>query len=584
MIHHRIQKLPDTIINQIAAGEVVERPAAAVKELLENALDAGATDIRIDIRKGGKSFIAIDDNGRGMTRDDLILAIERHATSKLPNLDLNAIVAYGFRGEALPSIGSVSRLSIASRAGDAPQAYEITVAGGVIEPLRPSGQASGTRVTVEDLFFTTPARLKFLKSDEAEFLAIKDTVMRQALAAPYCGFRLTHNGRIALNVLPGNDPAGRIGDLLGPAAQTNMIAMDAQRGDLRLSGFVSRPTFHRGRPDQQFLFVNGRSVKDRLLLAALRVAYRDVIPHDAYPVVALHIDVPPADVDVNVHPAKAEVRFRDAGLVRSFLIGAIKNCLQQNGFETSSARFDQILSFPTAAPVYRSEPNMHLAEPGWKQEWEPHSAIYEPAMSQVMEPVDYPLGAAKAQILSTYIVSETEDGLVLIDQHAAHERLVYERMKRALAEGGVMKQALLLPLIVPLDPERAALLLEQGDALARLGLEIASFGPDAVSVQAIPALIAQDLEPERFVAQLAEDAVFTQDNGSEALLDVIMRRLATNACHNSVRAGRRLNPVEMNALLRQMEAEPLSGQCNHGRPTFIRLSRKDLEKLFGRIA
>ncbi len=572
-----IQLLPDNIVNQIAAGEVIERPAAAVKELVENSLDAGATEIDIRIRRGGKTFIEITDNGRGMDAANLAMAIRRHATSKLPDLDLGRIESYGFRGEALPSIGSVSRLTLESRAAGSSDGWSITVNGGDVSDIIPSGIDRGTRVVVEDLFFATPARLKFLKSDEAEFLAIKDTIIRQALAAPQCGFRLYHNDRLSLSS-PAGPAADRLADILGKEAHDNLISIDAERAPVTLSGHISRPTFHRGRADQQFLFVNGRSVKDRLLLAALRVAYRDVLPHDAYPVVSLSITVPPEDVDVNVHPAKAEVRFRDAALIRGFLISALSACLRENGFETSTSAWTTLI--PTAAPSY-APANNRFSEPSWNSDWAPAARVEE----EISEPSgieeDYPLGAARAQILSTYIVAENGDGLVLIDQHAAHERLVYERMKRAVANHGVTRQALLIPIIVPMEPEYCALVLAQKDNLNAFGLEVDAFGVDALSVQAVPALVAHDLEPESFLRELADD-LETGTGGSEALQDVILKRLATNACHGSVRAGRSLNPTEMNALLRQMEAEPMSGQCNHGRPTFIRMARKDLERLFGR--
>lgn len=588
-----IQLLPDVIVNQIAAGEVVERPAAAVKELVENALDAGATDIEVRIRRGGKSLIEIRDNGSGMDASNLAMAVQRHATSKLPDLDLNNITAYGFRGEALPSIASVSRLTLTSRAHGAKEAWSLQVNAGESAPLMPAGLSEGTIVAVEDLFFATPARLKFLKSDEAEFLAIKDIVIRQALAAPSCRFHLYHNDRLSLS-LPAGNLDSRIADVLGSDTLDNMLPVEAVRYDTKLTGHVSRPTFHRGRSDRQYLFVNGRSVKDRLLLAALRVAYRDLIPHDAHPVVSLSLTLPPDLVDINVHPAKAEVRFKDSALIRGFLISAIKERLMTGGgFETATTGWQTLIPTTRSAPLTNpssafsitpshTSPFTGWQEPSFAAEWSPQ-ARESHISATVDEPiVDHPLGAAKAQILKTYIVAETGAGdMVLIDQHAAHERLVYEQMKRQLSDNGIQRQAMLVPDIVVLDPERAGLLMQYAAQLSSLGLEIDAFGSDAVSVQAVPALIAADLPVTSFLTQLADDLA-EGTIGAEALEDTLMKRLATNACHNSVRAGRVLNTFEMNALLRQMESEPLSGQCNHGRPTFIRLARKDLERLFSR--
>lgn len=567
-----IQLLPDVIVNQIAAGEVVERPASAVKELIENALDAGATEIDIRIRRGGKSLIEIADNGHGMNKADLAMAVRRHATSKLPHLDLNRITAYGFRGEALPSIASIAHVTLASRHKGADEAWSLRVSAGELSDIIPSGLGAGTIISVEDLFFATPPRLKFLKTDEAEFLAIKDVVVRQALGAPHCRFALYHNDRLSLS-LPAADMATRLSDILGADTLDNMIAVDAAKEDAHIKGYISRPTFHRGKADRQYLFVNGRSVKDRLLLAALRVAYRDVIPHDAHPVIALSLTLPPDLVDINVHPAKAEVRFKDAALIRGFLISALKNQLMANGFETATTGWQTLIPRTpvSSAPV--------LQERGWHDEWQPEARITQDEQLPIQ---DFPLGAAKAQILKTYIVAETSAGdMVLIDQHAAHERLVYEQMKRNVAASGVLKQSLLVPDIVVLDAERAALLLEQSETLARLGMDIDMFGIDAVSVQSVPALIATDLNVQVFLAQLA-DELLDDKNAEEKIEDILLKRLATNACHNSVRAGRVLGTMEMNALLRQMEAESMSGQCNHGRPTFIRLAKKDLERLFSR--
>lgn len=566
-----IRILPDTLVNQIAAGEVVERPAAAAKELLENALDAQATEIDIRIRRGGKTFIEVTDNGSGMNKEDLRMSVLRHATSKLPGLDLSAINAYGFRGEALPSIASVARLRIESRERSAKDAWSLSVQGGAGN-LIPSAMAEGTRVVVEDLFYATPARLNFLKSDEAEYLAVKDAVIRQALAAPHCAFRLFHNDRLAF-VSAAGSAEQRLCDLMGADMADNMLRVDAERETVRLHGFVSRPTFHRKRADQQYLFVNGRSVKDRLLLAALRVAYRDVLPHDAHPLVSLHLTLPSDQVDVNVHPAKAEMRFKEAALIRGFIISVLRNLLYSEGFETATTGWRGILS------SHESPIQSGVSEPDWTSEWSPQARAEQPAHDTADH--DYPLGAAKAQILNTYIVAESAEGMVLIDQHAAHERLVYEQMKRALAKNGIAMQALLLPLIVPMEPERVALVLTQKETLQKLGLDIEAFGADALSIQAVPAIISADLDASAFLDDISRDLADGLDGG-EALESHIMKRLATNACHNSVRAGRGLNGAEMNTLLRQMEDEPRSGQCNHGRPTFIRFAKKDLERLFER--
>lgn len=594
----RIRYLPETLINRIAAGEVIERPAAAIKELVENSLDAGATKIDVDIRDGGKSLIVVSDNGHGMGRDDLIAALDRHATSKLPSDDLLNIAHLGFRGEALASIAGVSRMHIKTRE-KGKDAWEITCEGGKKEQPSPSSHPLGTQIEVRDLFYATPARLKFLKTDRAESMAVKDTLSRLAMAFPHVSFRLSSDGAVALNLPALLDPQMRLAAILGREFGDNSMRIEAERDGIVLSGFAGLPTFHRGTMQHQYLFVNGRPVRDKLLTGCVRAAYADVLARDRHAVLALFLQLSPEEVDVNVHPAKAEVRFRDSALVRSLIISALKHALHDQGFKASSSVASAALQslkpaantqtsfyhapYSPAAPM-RSHGNLaeatHLAyAPQSHMDLAP-SARAEHAPDVALQENNHPLGAARAQIHENYIIAQSENGLVIIDQHAAHERLVYERFKAQLATQGIEKQGLLTPEIVTLEEAQAVALLDQKDALARLGLEIDSFGADAVAVQALPALLAGKANAAQLLRDLA-DEILERDNAG-ALEERINHILSTMACHGSVRSGRRMNAEEMNALLRQMEQTPLSGQCNHGRPTYIELKLSDIEKLFGR--
>jgi len=593
-----IRLLPPSLVNRIAAGEVVERPASALKELVENAIDAGAARIDIAIRDGGKSLIAVSDDGSGMTRDELSLAIERHATSKLADDDLFAIHTMGFRGEALPSLGAVSRLSIASRARDADAAWTITVAGGEVSDPAPAAHPKGTRVEVRDLFYATPARLKFLKSDRSETAQILDTLRRLAMARPDIGFTL-HDGareRLRLDACDGDlldARLARLGAVMGREFAQNALTIDAAREGVTLTGYAGLPTLNRANAMHQYLFVNGRPVRDKLLQGAVRGAYMDFLARNRHPMVALFVAIDAREVDVNVHPAKAEVRFRDAGLVRGLVVGALKHALAQAGHRASTtvaaAALGAVRSGGNALPLgaargYGARP----PAPGLAE----RSAAYQAPLagapvappSAVAADVDrageaFPLGAARAQLHETYIVAQTADGIVIVDQHAAHERLVYERMKAALAQSAVPRQALLIPEVVELDEDATARILARKDELAELGLVIEAFGDGAVLVREAPAMLGQ-VDARGLVRDLADEvAAF---GAAFSLKERLESVCGTMACHGSVRAGRRLNGDEMNALLREMEATPHSGQCNHGRPTFVELKLADIERLFGR--
>ncbi len=583
----RIRHLPETLVNQIAAGEVIERPAAAVRELVENALDAGAKQIAVEIAEGGKSLVRIVDDGGGMSREELVAALDRHATSKLPDDDLLLIKHLGFRGEALPSIASVSRMTITSRLKGANDSWEIHVEGGKKGQPRPAALAQGTVVEVRDLFYATPARLKFLKTERAEYGAVKDTLSRLAMAFPTVAFRLIHDGETVLNLPAVAAPAERLSALLGRDFADNAIMIDATRDGVRLSGYAGLPTYNRGTGQYQYLFVNGRPVRDKLLIGAIKGAYADVLARDRHPVAALFLDLPPDEVDVNVHPAKAEVRFRDAAMVRGLVVGSIRHALHENGQKSSPAIAVETLAAwrtPQAAPQQQSfmaparsyYGNTGLAEK--MQEAYYPQARSEPAPIQQPATGSWPLGAARAQIHENYIVAQTEDGLVIVDQHAAHERLVYEKFKQQLAENGIERQGLLSPLIADLGDD-AGILLEKADELSRLGLEIEPFGPGCVAVRAVPALL-KDGDIPKLLRDLADE--LAEKGSAQGLEEKLNAILSTMACHGSVRSGRRMNADEMNALLRQMEATPQSGQCNHGRPTYIELKLADIEKLFGR--
>lgn len=593
-----IRQLDETAINRIAAGEVVERPASAVKELVENALDAGATRLLIEVAHGGKSLIRVSDDGCGMTPEDLPLALARHATSKIDGSDLLNIQSFGFRGEALPSLGAVGRLKITSRAAGQ-DAHEIAVNGGVMDPIRPAALSRGTIVELRDLFFATPARLKFLRSDRAEMQAITDVVRRLAMAEPGVGFTLrdmTDEGRVLLRADPETGDlfdalAGRLRGLLGRDFIDNALRIDAVREGLSLRGFASLPTASRGAAVAQFFFVNGRPVRDKQLYGALRAGYMDVLARDRHPAAALFLDCPPERVDVNVHPAKAEVRFRDPDLVRGLIVSSLRHALAAAGPQTATTLTDGMLGAfrpETAAPrIYQMDrPSQtslirardwqapHLAEA--PASWTPSARVDEG--TTMPEETARPLGAARAQLHENYIIAQSDSGMVIVDAHAAHERLVYERLKRQMEETGIARQAALIPEIVTLgaDAER---LIAHADDLAALGLIIEAFGPGTIAVRETPALLgAVAVEP------LLRDILDQIDDlgRSEALrarLDAVLSRIA---CHGSVRTGRRMSAEEMNALLREMEATPKSGQCNHGRPTFVTLALSDIEKLFGR--
>ena len=595
-IRPEIRQLDDAAINRIAAGEVVERPASAVKELVENALDAGARRIDIAYADGGKTLIRVRDDGCGMTATDLPLALSRHATSKIDGSDLLNIRSFGFRGEALPSLGAVGRLTITSRASGFDGA-RVQVDGGRMSPVRPDAATQGTLVELRDLFHATPARLKFLRSDRAEAQAIADVVRRLALAEPSVSFTLTDvsDGDARL-ILRADAAQGTLFDALSDRAATligrdfvdNAIRIDAERDDLRLFGLAGLPTYGRGAAVAQYLCVNGRPVRDRLLLGALRAAYADVMARDRHPVVVLALDCPPELVDVNVHPAKAEVRFRDPGLARGLVVSGLRHALAEQGHRASGTLSGQMLGTmrPAYAPQGPSAPSRAVSYQMQAPEMAETPALWDaPTLTAARHevaadlPVDTPLGAARAQVHGNYIIAQTARGMVIVDQHAAHERLVYERLKRQRATHGVRAQALLIPEIVDLPGPDAGALLAIAPALAELGLVLEPFGGNAIAVRATPAPLGQ-VDAALLVRDIADELA---DQGAsqtlEHRIDAILSRMA---CHGSVRAGRALRVDEMNALLREMEATPHSGQCNHGRPTYIELALPDIERLFGR--
>ncbi len=580
-----IRQLPSLVVNRIAAGEVVERPAAALKELVENAIDAEARHIDILIEEGGESRLSVADDGIGMTPEELLLAVERHSTSKLPGDDLSRIATLGFRGEALPSIGAVSRLRILSRARGADGAWEIAVEAGRKSAPVPAAHGEGTRVEVRDLFFATPARLKFLKSPRSEREAALDAVRRLALAHPEIAFTVTGEGGRTVLRLAAQSRALRLAQLLGRDFAESALSIEAARGAFRLSGEIGLPSLNRALPREQYLVVNGRPVRDKLLLSAVRAAYQDVLAHGRHPMVALFIEGPAEEIDVNVHPTKAEIRFRDSALVRSLIVGALKAALATAGARPSNVLSEAALAAfrPHASPTLRAQPRLFASAPPAPSFAFAESAPgfqrreAEAALAGEVKPL--PLGSARAQLHRTYILAETQGGIVLVDQHAAHERLLYERMKKALDEGGVTRQVLLLPEIVELERELAANLAAHAEELLRMGLLLEAFGPGAVLVREVPALL-EGLDVKALVRDLADE--IGEWGESRLALDGIERFCATLACHTSVRAGTRLSEAEMDALLRQMEATPNSGQCNHGRPTFVALDLADIERLFHR--
>ena len=609
-----IRQLSEAVVNRIAAGEVVERPASVVKELVENALDAGARRIDILTDGGGRRLIRITDDGDGMTRADLALAVERHATSKLADDDLVAISTLGFRGEALPSIGAAARLAITTRHADEPHAWVIEVDAGAKSDVKPAALGQGTRVDVRDLFYATPARLKFLKSDRTEAEAVRDVVRRLAMSRPDVAFTLAGEERPPLHfaaVL--GDSAGRLvrlGDVLGAEFRANAAEIAAEREEVRVEGFAALPTLTRANSLGQYFFVNGRPVRDKLLLGAVRAAYADYLPRDRHPLLALFVVLPPSEVDINVHPAKAEVRFRNAGLVRALIVHALKTALVREATRAATTGGAATIA------AFRGSPLPGRAAATWRDRatsgrdvgvaFAPlHGGFAAPTQSAfaVGAPaadlrndsngvvarseeqsgdgtlLDHPLGAARAQLHDTYIVAQTQDGLVVVDQHAAHERIVYERLKEAIAKAGVPRQMLLIPEIVELDEADVERLVSHADELSGYGLVIEAFGPGAVALRETPALLGE-INGAGLIRDLAEHI----DEWDEALpLERRLMQVASSmACHGSVRAGRRLKPEEMNALLREMERTPNSGQCNHGRPTYVELKLTDIERLFGR--
>jgi DNA mismatch repair protein MutL len=575
-----LRRLPEGLINRIAAGEVIERPANVVKELMENAVDAGATRIEVTLEDGGKTLIAVSDDGCGMAREALPLAVQRHVTSKLAGDDLSDIRSLGFRGEALPSIGAVSRLTLTSREPGADSAWAVSVSGGEVSAPKPAALGVGTRVEVRDLFFATPARLKFLKSERAETTAALDLAAPLAMARPEVAVTVTADGRSRLSVgaAQGDLLASRLDRLaavMGADFADNAVQVAAARDGIEVSGYASLPTLSRGRARQQYLFVNGRPVRDRLLYGAVRGAYQDLLARDRHPLVALFLTLDPGEVDVNVHPAKAEVRFRAPALVRGLVVSALRHALDGAGHRASTTVAHGALAALRPQPSLPPRPNLGLAESAAA-----YQAPLAPAETAEPEPAEaYPLGAARGQLHETYIVAQTADGIVIVDQHAAHERLVLERMRAQLADGSVARQILLIPDVVELDAAPAEAVAGRARELAELGLVVEAFGDGAIVVREVPALLGE-CDVAGLVRDLAEDLVA----GDQAL--ALKERLddvcATMACHGSVRAGRRLRPEEMNALLREMEVTPHSGQCNHGRPTYVELKLADIEKLFGR--
>ena len=624
-----IRVLPSNLVNQIAAGEVIERPASAAKELIENAIDAGASHVSIVAHEGGKAYLSITDNGKGMGRDDLLLAVERHATSKLPTGDLFNIQSFGFRGEALPSIGAISKMHITSHAQGAEESWCLKVEGGVLSEPKPANHPQGTKIEIFEIFYATPARLKFLKGTRAELNAITDTVEHLAMANPSVGFTLQDEQKILRTFKAQSGTAkearlGRLMEIMGREFSENALPIDATREEIHLEGFVGLPTLNRSTATKQYLFVNGRFVKEKMLYGCLRAAYQDFLARDRHPLVALYLELPPHALDVNVHPCKTEVRFRSPENVRGLIISALKNALMNAGHRASTTIAQAALQAmqPQTQPNQASATQQRMSfnrnpgspmpqtsfaqRPSYTQKSADSSASselnlkerdiigYTPSHAGVMimplqqieteSAEDYPLedsplGEAHAQLHETYIVSQTADSIVIVDQHAAHERLVYEQMKQALEVGGMARQGLLIPEVVELDPRLQIKLLGHAEELEKLGLVIEAFGEGAIVVREVPALLGQ-ADPKALVLDLAGE-IESLDNHL-SLKEKLGEICSTIACHGSVRAGRRLKRDEMNALLRQMENTPHSGQCNHGRPTYVELKLSDVEKLFGR--
>jgi len=628
-----IHRLPPGAVNQIAAGEVIERPAAAIKEMVENSLDAGATRIEVEIIHGGKTLMSVTDNGCGMSPDDMQLAMERHATSKLTpsdegQYDLTNIQTMGFRGEALPSIGAVARLDMISRTPDSPEAWQLSVHGGMTKGPSPAAfNGHGTKIEVRDLFYATPARLKFLKSDGAESTVIGDVLRRLAMARADVGFSLISGGRKIFHFTPReNNDLGRLarlGEIMGKGFSDNALAIEAERDGAKVSGFAGLPTFNRAMPDKQYLFVNGRPIRDKLVTGSVRAAYADFLARDRHPAVALFLSCPPDMVDVNVHPAKTEVRFRDAGSIRGLLIGALRHALGEAGHRAATTTSDYALGKMTPGQMghIQSGPRFNRSimppnpfrpygddgarqgllgeqnNPGGQHSTElaeeasrfsdmqSPAGRYEGEVTENNRNIDnnsdteFPLGAARAQLHRTYIVSQTSDGLIIVDQHAAHERLVYEGMKAGLEAGEIARQGLLIPEIVELEAREVALIESHSEQFAQLGLVIERFGDDAVMVREVPAMLGT-VDVKGLIADLVADLV--QFGEGLVLKERLEEVCSSMACHGSIRAGRAMSAPEMNNLLREMEATPHSGQCNHGRPTYVELKLADIERLFGR--
>jgi DNA mismatch repair protein MutL len=597
-----LRRLPSNLVNRIAAGEVVERPASAVKELVENAIDAGARRIAVTLKEGGRTFLSVVDDGIGMSPAELTLAVERHCTSKLPGDDLGDIRTLGFRGEALPSIASVSRFVITSRPAAAEEAWSLAIDGGAKGEPKPAAHPPGTRVEVRDLFFATPARLKFLKEPRTESGHVADAMRRLAMAHPAIAFRLESEDRTLIDLTAANPSLlhdadalrlERLAAIMGREFADNTVAIDANREGFRLTGFAGLPTLNRPTGQHQYLFVNGRPVRDKLLAGAVRGAYQDFLARDRHPMVALFLEAPTGMVDVNVHPAKTEVRFRDAGIVRGLIVGALRTALAAAGHRASTTVSDAALgafrphtgyssSLPMGGGGGLSSIPRGLAEAAAQ-----FMAPLDTLSARVETPIEgatgngahYPLGVARAQLHETYIVAQTGEGVVIVDQHAAHERLLHERLKNQLEADGVKRQALLLPEVVDVGEDGARRLAGRAAELAEMGLVLEPFGLGAVVVRETPAVLGE-VDIQGLVRDLADELAEMGDHLS--LKEKVEEVCGTLACHTSVRAGRRLSVEEMNALLRQMEATPHSGQCNHGRPTYVELKLADIERLFGR--
>ncbi|MCC3862294.1 DNA mismatch repair endonuclease MutL [Pseudemcibacter aquimaris] len=613
-----IRLLSENTINQIAAGEVIERPASAVKELVENAIDAGAKNIDVVMVEGGRKLISITDDGHGMTADELKLAVQRHATSKLKEDDLSNINTMGFRGEALPSIASVSKFTFKSRADGSDEAWQIVINGGKTNGVEPTALNKGSHVEVRDLFYSTPARLKFLKTDRTEFSQTLDVIKRLAMANPDVAFSLYNDEKRAFQVSSAQGELldkrlRRLGAILGAEFTDNALPIDAERENMKLTGYAGLPTYNRGNAQHQYLFVNGRPVKDKLLTGAVRGAYMDFLARNRHPVLALFLEVPTYMVDVNVHPAKAEVRFRESGVVRGLIVGALRHALQEAGHRASTTVSNAALGSFNAEPMptmpfhsgrqstFQMPPTTPRVTPGLSDTSRDYYApirenteSFAPPMGRnedleqdttvsfaapAEDLTEFPLGAARGQLHETYIISQTENGIIIVDQHAAHERLVYERMKKHMSEGDVPKQVLLLPEVVEIEQDAVDRLMTRQEELSKLGLVFDAFGDGAIVVREVPALLG-DTDIIGLIRDLADE--LAELNQALALKERLEEVCGTMACHGSVRSGRRLTTAEMNALLREMEETPHSGQCNHGRPTYVELKLADVERLFGR--